>query len=152
MLPSEPPCSRICVRRPRILIVDDDPGVIRSLCRILRQNRPDFLVTSAVGTVRALEALSKQGYDVVITDLQMPGGGGRAVLAKLIELYPETARIIHSSQPESSDTLSLAKSAHVVLAKPACESEIGAAIELALALVASPRSSARSGQELKRAT
>jgi CheY-like chemotaxis protein len=132
--------------------VDDDPGVIRSLCRILRQSRPDFQVTAAVGTVQALEALSKQGYDVVITDLQMPGGGGRAVLERLIQFYPETARIIHSSQPESSDTLSLGKSAHVVLAKPAREAEIAAAIELALALVASPRALARPGQDLRRAT
>jgi DNA-binding NarL/FixJ family response regulator len=119
--------------------------VIRSLCRILRQRRPDFRVSSAAGTGQALEALSEHGYDVVITDLQMPLGGGRAVLERLIASYPETARIIHSSQLESSATLSLRKAAHVVLVKPASESEISAAIELALARVASRRSLAQLG-------
>jgi DNA-binding NarL/FixJ family response regulator len=112
---------------------------------MLQQCHPEFRLNAAAGTVQALEALSERTYDVVITDLQMPGAGGRAVLEALIEFYPETARIIHSSQLESSDTLALRKAAHVVLAKPASETELTAAIELALTRVASQRSRARSG-------
>ena len=67
-----------------------------------------------------------------------------ALRKALIEFYPETARVIHSSQLESSDTLALRSSAHAVLAKPASESAISAAIELALR-VASQQSLARSG-------
>ena len=136
MLPSEPPCSRVSLRCPKVLLVDDDPGVIRGLWRMLQQSRPEYQVNAASGAAQALEALSEHAYDVVITDLQMPGGGGRAVLNALIEFYPETARVVHSSQLESSDTLQC-EGAHVVVAKPAGESEMLAAIELALQRAAS---------------
>ena len=145
MLPSEPPVSRTALRRPRILLVDDDPGVIRGLWRLLRQARPEYQVNTAAGALQAIEALSELSYDVVITDLQMPGGGGRAVLNTLLEHYPQTARILHSSQLESSDTSEIRKMAHAVLAKPATESAIIDAIEASLQRIASSRPPARSG-------
>jgi CheY-like chemotaxis protein len=143
MLPSEPPCSRIVSRRLRILLVDDDPAVVRALARILRQRRPDLEVRTAASPARALQALTERSYDLVITDLQMPGGGGRAVLKTLRELYPGTARVVHSSQLESSNTLELCRTAHVVLAKPASESEILRGLERALSRVAAEREPVR---------
>ena len=74
-------------------------------------------------------------YDLVLTDWHMPGGGGRVVLDALALHYPETARVVHSSQIESGDTLQRYR-AHVVLAKPASESEILVAIDTALRRVA----------------
>lgn len=139
MLPSEPPCSRTAVRRPRILLVDDDPSVIRSLWRLLRQQRPHFQVNAASSANQAIEALSELSYDVVVTDLQMPGGGGQAVLNVLLERYPETARIVHSSQLEATDALQLRALADVILAKPARDTELLEAIERGLAQVAATR-------------
>ena len=136
MVPSEPPCSRTALRRPKILLVDDDPAVIRGLWRVLRRQRPEYQVNTAAGAAQALEALSELSYDVVITDLQMPGGGGNAVLEALTRLYPETGRVVHSSQLESSAGFHC-QAAHVVLAKPASESAIVGAIEHAMQRVAS---------------
>ena len=125
--------------------MDDDPGVIRGLWRMLRHARPEYQVNTAAGAQQAIEALSELSYDVVITDLQMPGGGGRAVLNALAERYPTTARIVHSSQLESGDTSQIRQLAHVTLAKPATEIEIIDAIEHALQRVGSSRPPARSG-------
>ena len=125
--------------------MDDDPGVIRSLWRLLRNARPDYQVNTASGALQAIEALSELSYDVVITDLQMPAGGGRAVLDTLIEHHPQTGRIVHASQLESSDASQIRKLAHAVLEKPATESEIIDAIEASLQRVASSRPPARSG-------
>jgi len=136
MLPSEPPVSRVSLRRRRILLVDDDPSVIRGLWRVIRKNRPDFQVNTASGAAQAIEALSELDYDLVLTDWQMPGGGGGAVLDALIARYPETARVVHSSQIECGDTRKRYP-AHVVVAKPATEFEILAAIDSALLRVAS---------------
>lgn len=85
-----------------------------------------------------MEALRELGYDLVLTDWQMPGGGGRVVLDELVTRYPETARIVHSSQIEPGHSLQRYR-AHVVLAKPATESEILTAIDDALRRVASAR-------------
>jgi len=142
MLPSEPPpLSRAALRRPRILLVDDDPSVLRSLWRLLKNSRPDFKINGASSAGQALEALSELSYDAVITDLQMPGGGGQAVLEALATHYPETARIVHSSQLESFDTVLVRELAQAILAKPASEAELVNAMETALLKNAGRRSS-----------
>jgi len=141
MLPSEPPpMSRAALRRPRILLVDDDPTVLRALWRLLKNSRPDFKINSASGAAQALEALSELSYDAVITDLQMPGGGGQVVLEALAMHYPETARIVHSSQFESLDTPEVRELAQAVLAKPTTESALLEALEAALRQTAGRRS------------
>jgi CheY-like chemotaxis protein len=134
MVPSDlpPPFSRAVPRRPRILLVDDDPSVIRGLWRMLRSCRPHFQINTAASASQALEALAELSYDLVITDLQMPGGGGKAVLEALIEHHPETARIVHSSQLESIDTALIRSLSQVVLAKPTSEPELLDAVDLAL--------------------
>jgi DNA-binding NarL/FixJ family response regulator len=124
--------------------VDDDPTVLRALWRLLKNCRPDFKINGASSAAQALEALSELSYDAVITDLQMPGGGGRTVLEALVTHYPETARIIHSSQLESLDTAQVRELAHAVLAKPASEAELVEALEAALLLTAGRRSSSAS--------
>ena len=85
--------------------MDDDPSVIRGLWRVLRAHRPEFHINTASGAGQAIEALAELGYDLVLTDWHMPGGGGRVVLDALVSRYPETARVVHSSQVESGDTL-----------------------------------------------
>lgn len=142
MLTSEPPPpSRAVLRRPRVLLVDDDPTVLRALWRMLNICRPDFTINGASSAAQALEALSELSYDLVITDLHMPGGGGLAVLEALAAYYPETARIVHSSQRESFDTGNARHLADAVLAKPASEAELLRAIEASLVQMGAARRS-----------
>jgi DNA-binding NarL/FixJ family response regulator len=132
MVPSDPPpFSRAALRRPRILVVDDDPSVIRGLWRMLRNCRPELQINTAGSVSQALEALAELSYDAVITDLDMPGGSGEVVLEILASHHPETARIVHSSQLESADTDRIRSLSHVVLAKPTSESELREALDLA---------------------
>lgn len=56
----------------RILVVDDDP-VTRTLLK-KRLMRDEYTVDTAENGVVALEKIAKQYYDVVLTDLVMPGG------------------------------------------------------------------------------
>lgn len=133
------------MRRPRILLVDDDPTVIRALWRTLRRARPNFQIKTAGNASQALEALAELHYDAVITDLQMPGGGGKAVLDALAEDHPETARIVHSSQLESGDTELIRSLAHAVLPKPASEHALLKAVDAALQGVAGECRSCGSG-------
>src|SRR6478736_5044353 len=106
MPPTEPPVSRAYQRRPsRILLVDDEPSVIRGLWRILRQNRPEYHVNTAANPLQAIEALYELGYDLVLTDWHMPGGGGRVALDPLALRYPETGCVVPSSQIAPGDPL-----------------------------------------------
>jgi DNA-binding NarL/FixJ family response regulator len=146
MVPSDPPpFSQTVLRRPRILLVDDDPTVIRALWRILRRYRPQFQINTAGSASQALTALADLNYDVVITDLQMPGGGGQVVLEALAAHHPETARVVHSSQLELTDTDPIRALAHVVIAKATSESQLLDAVDLALQRVENQRGKCSSG-------
>jgi DNA-binding NarL/FixJ family response regulator len=146
MSPSEPPpFSQTVPRRPRILLVDDDPTVIRALWRILRRCRPQLQINTAGSASQALTALEDLSYDLVITDLQMPGGGGQAVLEALAAHHPETARVVHSSQLELTDTDPIRELAHLVIAKATSESQLLEAVDLALSLVEGQRRKSGSG-------
>lgn len=62
----------------RVLLVDDDLDVGASLARLLRQGGCVVDCMSSVNAARA--GIAKGIYSVVVTDLSMPGGGGRAIL------------------------------------------------------------------------
>jgi two-component system response regulator PilR (NtrC family) len=146
MVPSDPPpFSQAVLRRPRILLVDDDPTVVRGLWRILRRYRPQFQINTAGSASQALTALADLTYDVVITDLQMPGGGGQVVLEALAARHPETVRVVHSSQLELADTDPIRALAHVVIAKTTSESQLLDAVDLALQRAESQRRKCSSG-------
>jgi DNA-binding NarL/FixJ family response regulator len=132
MEPSQPPpYSRAAIRRPRFLLVDDDPAVIRGLYRLLKTLRPSAQINSAEGVERAVRLLGELHYDVVITDLQMPGESGMRVLEVLAARHPETMRIVHSSQLESADMARIYELADVVVPKPTSEEGLVDALERA---------------------
>jgi CheY-like chemotaxis protein len=84
--------------RPRILLVDDDPGVLAGLRRVLHIAEPIWDIQTALGGQKALAALQSGHFDVVLTDLTMPGIDGFQLLAELRRSHAGTVRIIHSSQ------------------------------------------------------
>ena len=60
--------------KPRLLLVDDDKDALDGLINILR--RDGYQVAGVLSGYEALIALSKKSFDVVITDLNMPGMHG----------------------------------------------------------------------------
>lgn len=65
----------------RVLVVDDDTNVARSLCRMLGDANVEFEISGAA----ALERMSRAAYDVVLCDLMLPTMTG-------MELYDEVRR------------------------------------------------------------
>ncbi|MBI4774896.1 MAG: sigma-54-dependent Fis family transcriptional regulator [Deltaproteobacteria bacterium] len=65
----------------RILVVDDDPELCEILSEVL--TRLDFDVKTALDGQEALDLLKKDGFDLVITDLDMPVVGGLTFLRKV---------------------------------------------------------------------
>ncbi|MEA2627440.1 MAG: hypothetical protein QOD06_3485 [Candidatus Binatota bacterium] len=65
----------------RILIVEDEPNMVRTLAKILE--RRGFGVASASDGREALSVLESQSIDLVLTDLKMPGMGGMEMLTKM---------------------------------------------------------------------
>ena len=63
-----------------ILVADDEPGIRTSLAEVLRD--AGYRVEAAADGGAALEALEKNDFSVVVTDLRMPGADGLAVLRR----------------------------------------------------------------------
>jgi len=70
-----------------ILVVDDDESVRRSLQRIL--TRAGYEVEAVQTAEDALERLAGRSFDLVLTDLQMPGMNGLQLLAEIKQLAPQ---------------------------------------------------------------
>ena len=81
----------------RVLVVDDEAIITDSLVRLLRRAMNDALdVYPAYSGYQALDLLGRAGFDVVITDIQMPGLSGVELLKHIQNLYP-TCRVIFLS-------------------------------------------------------
>lgn len=88
---------------PRILLVDDDPDILESLRDWLL--REGYAVDVAGDGGLALARATAEAYDVVVTDLRMPGLDGLALLDGLERLTPRPRVIFLSGQATKADAI-----------------------------------------------
>ncbi|BCS96808.1 hypothetical protein DSLASN_24400 [Desulfoluna limicola] len=86
-----------------ILFVDDEPDLLRSLGRFLRKE--PYRLLFAGGGAKALELLSAEPVDIVISDLRMPDMDGLALLRDVKAGYPKVIRIILSATRDVEQTI-----------------------------------------------
>ena len=72
----------------RILVVDDDPGISRTLQEMLETD--GCLVEVAEDGARALEKLAEAPFDLVLSDVVMPRMDGYELYHRVREKYPDT--------------------------------------------------------------
>ena len=119
---------------PRLLFVDDDPGVLAAVKRFLRRYR--YEVTTAPDGPTGLQIVREQGpFHLVVSDYQMPVMTGDRFLAQVAELAPATRRMIMSAYADSEQLLAAinAGKVHRYLVKPWDSQELLAAIDGLLA-------------------
>ena len=102
-----------------ILVIDDEPSIVRGLSRLLHQE--GYQVATASNGCEALAQLQRQRYDVILTDLRMPKLDGCAFYAQLRQRWPALSqRVIFltgvSDDPDSQAFL--ARSGRPWLPKP----------------------------------
>jgi DNA-binding NtrC family response regulator len=76
-----------------VLIVDDDERVRFVLSRALRALEDGYRVETARSGEEALRKAKMRPYDIVITDIAMPGVDGVEVTEAIKDLYPDTVMI-----------------------------------------------------------
>jgi len=106
----------------KVLFVDDEPRVLEAIERTLFQLDVEWEVSFAEGGPAALAELEKGHFDVVVSDMRMPGMDGAALLGEVCAKYPHVARIVLSGQTDEAAAFRVVKVAHQFLAKP-CSSE-----------------------------
>lgn len=118
----------------RLMLVDDEPHVLSSLQRLLRQHPPVPGRACAIEThtspLAAIEAAAERTIDVVVCDYRMPELDGVETLRRLKEVQPHTGRILLSGSREFDtviDAVNVAQVGRIVI-KPWSDAELVAAI------------------------
>ncbi|SRR6266550_2452239 len=78
---------------PRVLLVDDDETIRDTLYELLSG---DYVCQTAETAEKALARLEADQYDVVLTDISMPGLSGLELLGHVRQQFPDTPVIIIS--------------------------------------------------------
>ena len=89
-----------------VLVVDDDDVIRETLLELLQGN---YQCQEASTAEEALRKLQAQPFDVVLTDISMPGLSGSELLQRARELYPDTPVIIMSGLSDQEQAHSLIK-------------------------------------------
>lgn len=126
----------------RVLFVDDEQQILDGLKRTLRSLGTDWQMEFSTSGEDALRKLAQSEFDVVVTDMHMPGMSGAELLAELLQRHPNTVRIVLSGTVEHDLVLRSASSAHQYLVKPCDPATLRGTLEAALrirAMLSSPR-------------
>ena len=106
----------------RILFVDDEPMVLNGLQRSLRLMRSEWEMVFAPGGTEALAAMDLRTFDIIVTDMRMPGMDGAQLLEEVKKRSPQTLRMVLSGQSDRETILRSVNPAHQFISKP-CEAE-----------------------------
>lgn len=107
----------------RVLFVDDESNVLQGLQRMLHPMRNQWDMVFASSGQEALDLLTQAPFDVIVTDMRMPGMDGAELLDKVMALYPHMVRIVLSGHSDPVMIFRSVKAAHQYLAKP-CDAEL----------------------------
>jgi DNA-binding NtrC family response regulator len=115
-------------KKAKILVVDDEIHVCNSIAKALEV--VDYLVDTVLSGEEALKQQDVNKYDVIITDLMMPGISGMELLKALKEKDPAVRVIMITGYPSTKSTVAAIKSGAVdYLPKPFTPGELRSAVE-----------------------
>jgi DNA-binding NtrC family response regulator len=102
---------------PHILVADDEAIAAMALERFL--TRKGYRITTAVNGIEALEFHKQDPADVVVTDIRMPRGGGRELIASLRSLDESLPIVVMTGYMSLNDEQGVSTDDRlVVLQKP----------------------------------
>ena len=101
---NEPDDPTGVMQRPlNVLLVDDEPAVLRALGRMMGVDGHNVL--KAEDATVALELLGREQVDVVVADIDMPGMNGVELVAQIRRLYPAVVRILLTGRASLGSTI-----------------------------------------------
>ena len=103
--------------RPEVLLVDDNDMVRTSLKAVLER---EFRVTAAANVTEALHFINTEPFDLLLSDLHMPGAGdGFTVVSAMRHTNPEAVTLVFSAFPALKEAMAaILLQADEVLLKP----------------------------------
>ncbi len=116
------PNDKATMEKKKIIFVDDEPNILEGLRRMLRSLRNEYEMHFAAGGKEALAIMEGSRFDVVISDMRMPGMDGAEFLETVQKRHPHAIRIMLTGQADEHSILRTVGVVHQFLAKP-CDPE-----------------------------
>lgn len=117
--------GELAMLRHKILVVDDDPDLVRALRVRLRAN--NYEITTAGDGYSAIASAHKERPDLIILDLGLPAGDGFSVLDRLQKSDPLSAVpviVLSARDPQANEEKALRAGAAAYFQKPADNEEL----------------------------
>lgn len=119
--------EEVAPRRGRLLVVDDEPDVAQALEGMLEQL--GYSVTLAIGADEALAAARTDRFDLVLSDVTMPGGQDGVALGRQLQLMrPQLPVLLITGNPRALGDVN----EFPILIKPITSASLGEAIRRAM--------------------
>ncbi len=124
----------VITSKARILIVDDEPTAVENLAHVCRKE--GHQVTTRITGQGAIEAMQRNNYDVILSDLQMEKVDGMTILHEAKMISPETAVVLITGYATLNSAVEAMKAgAYHYIAKPFRLDEVREVVRSALELV-----------------
>jgi DNA-binding NtrC family response regulator len=120
----------------RLLIVDDEPGVLHALQRALRLHYRDKLnITTSDDPLAALGLMRERTFDIVLSDLRMPDTDGIELLSLAAAVLPRSVRMLLTGTADFTTAQRAITDAGVFryMCKPWSDAELFAHVDAAFA-------------------
>ncbi len=99
------------MKKKRLLFVDDEENVLKSLERVFRCEK--YEIMTAEDGIRGLEIIESTNIHLVISDFRMPGMNGIEFLKKVRKISKDTVRIILTAYPDLDTAVASINEGHV---------------------------------------
>lgn len=115
-----------------VLFVDDEINVLAAIRRMLRFKSSDWKMEFVESGVDALKLFEQTKFDVVVSDIRMPGMDGAELLTRIKDLYPGVILIALSGQVDLNEVIRSIRAVHQYISKPCETNELVRKIEGAI--------------------
>ncbi|RPJ10668.1 MAG: sigma-54-dependent Fis family transcriptional regulator, partial [Desulfobacteraceae bacterium] len=116
----------------RIMVVDDEKGICQNVEKILSKN--NYEVICALNAAEALERMKTESFDLIISDIVMPGMNGLELLKQVKSEWPNTRALIMTAYASTDTALKAIRlGALDYVSKPFTPDELRTVVQKAMA-------------------
>ncbi|TGG93233.1 response regulator [Natronospirillum operosum] len=107
-----------------VLLVDDEAAILSALQRVFRKS--GYQIHTAESGEQALDVLTREAVDVVLTDMRMPGMDGSELLQRVRRNWPNVSRVLMTGHADLNQTIRAINEAgiHHYIGKPWDDDEL----------------------------
>jgi len=129
---AQAPATHLTPPRYRLLLVDDEPGILKALTRVFRQE--NYEVVTATSGAEGLQRLAEAATHLVVSDFMMPMMTGAEFLREVKQRSPETIRIMLTGHADTDAVMGAINEGAVYkfILKPWNDDDLRVTVSLAL--------------------